>query len=362
MIILYYITSISPSSGGVGKFLQLLSHDLGKVVDMHVVSCYSNDVLLLENVKIHYIHQSLVRAKQEFIRILNEIKPDVVHVNCSWEPICSYVIFWAKQLQYPVVVTTHGMLEPWVLNKNRWKKSIALWGYLKRAIRKSDFLVATSFEEAENQKVLGYNEKIAVIPHGVIVENIPMKRDWKRHHEIFFLALLRPNKGADLLLDATADLKDKLQGYKVVIGGFGSDEYVACLRHKIKELGVEDMVSMPGMVSDAGKYVFYQQADVFVLPTLHENFGIVVAEALACGTPVITTKGAPWADLVTWNCGWWIERDVESLVYTLNEFLELSEGQLEQMGRNGRRLVEEKYSSRKMAEEMLKLYVRLNGE
>lgn len=362
MKILYYIASMAPSSGGVGKFLQLLSHDLGKIVDMHVVSCYSDDVLPLENVKIHYIHQSLVRAKQEFIRILNEIKPDVVHVNCSWEPICSYVVFWAKQLQYPVVVTTHGMLEPWVLNKNRWKKSIALWGYLKRAMRKSDFLVATSLEEAENLKVLGYNEKIAIIPHGVIVENIPMKREWKRHHEIFFLALLRPNKGADLLLEAIADIRSRLRDYKVIIGGFGSDEYVDRLRKEITKLGLEDIVSMPGRVSDVEKYVLYQQADVFILPTLHENFGIVVAESLACGTPVITTKGAPWQDLQTWNCGWWIERNVGSLVYALNEFLELSEGQLEQMGRNGRRLIEKKYSSVQMARQMQALYKDITGK
>ena len=151
-------------------------------------------------------------------------------------------------------------------------------------------------------------------------------------------------------------MRDKLRGYKVIIGGFGSDEYVAGLMNMIGELGLEDMVSMPGVVSDAEKYVFYQQADVFILPTLHENFGIVIAESLACGTPVITTKGAPWADVMTWNCGWWIERDVESLVYALNEFLELSDGQLEQMGRNGRRLVEEKYSSRQMAQKMLELY------
>ena len=82
----------------------------------------------------------------------------------------------------------------------------------------------------------------------------------------------------------------------------------------------------------------------------------MVAESLACGTPVITTKGTPWQELETAGCGWWTEIGADALTAALRNFIALTDDELERMGRNGRRLVEEKYSSRKMAEDMVKLY------
>ena len=89
------------------------------------------------------------------------------------------------------------------------------------------------------------------------------------------------------------------------------------------------------------------------------TFGIVVAEALASGTPVITTKGTPWKDLNTDHCGWWTEIGTEPTVKAIRKFLTLNEAELETMGRNGRKLIEEKYSAKKMAEDMVELYKKL---
>ena len=100
----------------------------------------------------------------------------------------------------------------------------------------------------------------------------------------------------------------------------------------------------------------YQNAQLFVLPSYSENFGIVVAEALACGTPVITTKGTPWEDLETHQCGWWIEIGVAPLKAVLEKVLSLSPKQLELMGKNGRQLMEQKYSMEAVAKHMYELY------
>ena len=143
------------------------------------------------------------------------------------------------------------------------------------------------------------------------------------------------------------------------IAGEGEESYVSELRQLAARLGVEDMVKFTGGVYGDSKWELFRHADVFVLPTHSENFGIVVAEALACGTPVITTKGTPWHELETNGCGWWTEIGTEALIAALRKFLALSDGDIERMGRNGRKLVEDKYSSRKMAEEMVRMYNEL---
>lgn len=116
MKVIHYIPSIDRSSGGVGSYLQLLAHDLGNIAELHIVSHKSDNELTIENVSIHYIDGKLthlLKAKKQFCDLLNAVRPDVVHINSCWEVLCSYTVFWAKSLGYRVVITPHGMLEPW---------------------------------------------------------------------------------------------------------------------------------------------------------------------------------------------------------------------------------------------------------
>lgn len=365
MKILHFIPSIDRSSGGVGAYLQLLAHDLGKMVELHIVSHRSENELLIENSRIHFIdgrRTYLRKAKAEFLKILDELHPDVVHVNSCWELLSSFTVFWAKQRHYPVLITTHGMLESWVIKKNFWTKKLpALLLFQKKALRMADGLVATAESERKNLLAANYNPYVSLVPNGVIVDDILLKGSWKPNKTILFLALLKPNKGADLLIKAVKKIEHLLTDYQVIISGTGETNYVNSLKRLVHDLELDYIVSFLGGIYGNEKWRLYQEADVFVLPTLNENFGIVIAESLASGTPVITTKGAPWPELKERNCGWWIERDVDSIVSALQEFLKLPVSVLEAMGRNGRSLVEEKYSSRKVAEDMVRLYLNVTS-
>jgi glycosyltransferase involved in cell wall biosynthesis len=95
-------------------------------------------------------------------------------------------------------------------------------------------------------------------------------------------------------------------------------------------------VAFPGPLFGGDKDAAYFNADLFILPTHSENFGMVVAEALAHGCPAIVTHGAPWSGLKTKDCGWWVEGGADKLTSTLDGAMQKSQGELSEMGRKGR--------------------------
>lgn len=363
MKVIHFIPSIDRTSGGVGAYMQLLAKELGKLCELYVVTANTEHQLKIDNAKIHYIPCSVghyIAMKKEWNRILDEIKPDLVHVNCCWLPCCALNQKWAQKKNYKVILTPHGMLEPWIIKRHYWtKKMPALLTYQKEAIKKADCIHATAESEKQNIMKLGYNEKIEVIANGIDIDNIKIKNSWKRKQNILFLSRIHIKKGIEFLLEAVAMIKDKVKGYTINIAGEGDFQYILSLKDKAQKLGISNIVNFCGGVYGEKKWKLFREADVFVLPTYSENFGIVVCEALACGTPVITTNGTPWKELETEKCGWWTEIGIQPTAEALDQFLQLSVQELEIMGRNGRKLVEQKYSSQRMAEKMVELYHKI---
>ena len=363
MKVIHYIPSINRRSGGTAVYMQLLAKELGRLADLHVVTHRWPYPVAMENAELHYISRSLLGGmRREFVALLDEIRPDVVHVNGCWMPQCALAQWLAQRRGCKIVLTPHGMLEPWIIRNHYFTKKLpALWLYQKNVVKAADCLHATAISEKENLLALGYNANIVVIPNGIDTGSVALKSSWQRRREMLFMSRVHVKKGIETLIEAVSLMHDDLRGYVITVAGEGDRRYIETLKDKICRLGLGDMFRFVGGVYGNGKWQLLKNADVLVLPTFSENFGIVVAEALACGTPVITTKGAPWHDLETRGCGWWIERDVESLANALKEYLTLDENTLERMGRNGRRLVEEKYSSRRMAEDMFRVYAGLLG-
>jgi len=362
-----YIPSIDETSGGVGAYMQIISRDLGMHCKLHVITHKTGNMRELENCNIHYIPFGLKNffcVKKAFINILNEINPDVVHCNCCWTPYSAYTAIWAKAEGYKVVYTPHGMLEPWIMKRHYWTKKLpASLLFQKRGLQTADVIHATANSEKENLLKLGWNKDVAVIPNCVQVEKIIMKTSWKRKREILFLSRVHVKKGINFLIEAVAAIYNEYKTIneecpidRCIIAGDGDVAYIHELRGMASRLGVNHIIDFIGGVYGELKWELFRQADLFVLPTHSENFGIVVAEALASGTPVITTKGTPWQELKEYRCGWWTEIGTKATTKAIREFLQCSDEQLEKMGKNGRRLVEEKYSSKKVAADMVRLY------
>jgi len=364
MRILYYIPSIDESSGGVGAFMQLISRDLGRLCELYVVTHRSKKMLPLENCQLHFIplnnNPFSNNSKQEFMQLLDEIQPDVFHTNCCWMPQSARTAIWAKQRGYKVVYTPHGMLEPWIMKRHYWTKKVpAMLLFQKRGVQTADMVHATAESEKANLLALGWNNNITVIPNCVRIDELEMKQSWKRKKNILFLSRVHVKKGINFLIEAASQLKENLQGYTITIAGPGEESYVNELKQMVFRLGVADMFRFIGPVFGHEKWRLYQEADLFVLPTHSENFGIVVAEALACGTPVITTTGTPWQKLNSYYCGWCVPIGTKALVEVLQKFLVCSEEELRAMGQRGRKLVWDKYSTERIVDQFVEMYRKL---
>jgi glycosyltransferase involved in cell wall biosynthesis len=335
------------------------------MAEVHICTHESRNPVEVPNAQVHYFSSSLKRladVKKQWLDLMDSIKPDVVHVNCCWLPLCSLVQKWSQNRGVKVVLSPHGMLEPWIVKRNYWTKKLpALLLYQKEAIKSADLIHATAESEKENILKLKYNDKVAVVPNSVDLSEIKLKDEWSIKRQALFLSRVHVKKGVELLIDAVTELRGGGECLDVsfIVAGEGDKEYREGIQRRIVERELQDVVKLVGGIYGEQKWMAYRNADVFVLPTFSENFGIAIAEALASGTPVITTQGTPWKDLETDSCGCWIKTDVKSLADALRKMLSLNEIELKTLGFNARRLIERKYSAEQTAKRMFELYKSL---
>jgi glycosyltransferase involved in cell wall biosynthesis len=141
-----------------------------------------------------------------------------------------------------------------------------------------------------------------------------------------------------------------------VIAGPDERQHERELKSLTTQLRLDEVVEFIGPVADAQKWSLYQSAELFVLPSLSENFGIVVAESLACGTPVLTTTGTPWPRLRSERAGWWVSPDREALSEAIREATAMPVAELRTMGSRGRKWIGSEFKWEVIASQMSDFY------
>lgn len=285
---------------------------------------------------------------------------DIIHVDGVWSPYCHLGIWFARLQKKPLVITPHGMLEPWALSVKKIKKRIGYNLFLKRDFEKATALQTTAREEAEHLRALGLRTPVAVIPNGV---NIPrfkekVKKPNAKRRRLLFLSRIHPKKGVLELVRAVASLREVFERGKWVLTIAGPDEdgHLALVKMEAQNLGVDHLMEYAGPVEGDKKWDLYRSSSLFILPTYSENFGLVIAEALGCGVPVITTHGAPWKELNTYHCGWWYPIGQKALESTLRQAMTTSSQVLRSMGDKGKRLVDQKYTWPNIGNQLKEMY------
>ncbi len=240
---------------------------------------------------------------------------DVVHLHGVWALSNLQVAAAARSMGVPYIVSLHGMLDDWCVAQGSTKKKVFLSLGGRYFLEKAARVHCTAQAEADQSKKWFPNGAEAIIPCLVDLEpyrDLPGPALARKKFSVLyngddptvlFLSRLHFKKGPEFLLQAAANLKSQGVKGQVAFAGTGDPAYVESLKHMANKLGIHDRVHFLGMVVGREKLSLYQSADLFVLPTSQENFGLVLIEALACGTPVITTKGVDiWRDLQASGC------------------------------------------------------------
>jgi glycosyltransferase involved in cell wall biosynthesis len=284
---------------------------------------------------------------------------DLLHNHGVWLMPNIYAGMVARGRRVPLVFAPRGMFSERAMAFSRGRKRFVWWCLgQRRAVGATACFHATSEAEARDIRRLGFRRPIAVVPNGIALPNLETdarSASGRERCKLLFLGRIHPIKGIPVLLRAWQRVEHQYPDWELIIAGPDEGGHLNGVQALASELDLT-RVSFPGPVFAKAKEALYRSADLFVLPTHSENFGMAIAEALSYSLPVITTTGAPWQDLERRDCGWWIELSEATLAAALRTAMDLPEDRREQMGRRGRYWMEESYGWSRIAREMRGVY------
>lgn len=296
---------------------------------------------------------SAIYFNWKFIR-----KCDVIHIQGLWSFFPAFIGIMVKILVRPIlIVSPRGMLEEWSLNQSKRKKLLALRTYQGYLLKNADYVHVTSSTEETNVLKLFPKARTKKIPNGINCNEFLTTHAEKSQKikTILFLSRIHPKKGIELLIESWGNLEFLWCDWRICIIGDGESEYIESLQKRIDSMALAS-ISINEPLYGLEKIKAYQSSDLFVLPTYSENFGIVVAEALASGLPVITTNGTPWSEISEKNIGEIINPSSEELTEALLKWTKYSSNERAIAGKKGQELVLKSYDLQKVASTFMNLY------
>jgi glycosyltransferase involved in cell wall biosynthesis len=279
----------------------------------------------------------------------------ILHAHGLWLMPNIYPSRIRRSAALGLVHSTRGMLGAGALQYSQLKKRLFWIALQRRTLETADCLHATSVAECDELRNAGLRNPVAIIPNGVAVPELTARGHTSSGKTILSLGRVHPKKGLDRLVAAWARLEPEFPDWRLRLAGPPEVNYDKTLRSLALGLGVSRMSLEPALIGE-DRTTAYRTADIFVLATLNENFGLTVAEALASELPVISTKGAPWGGLETERCGWWIEHGVDALEAQLRAAMHLPDEERRRMGARGRAWMQRSFSWEQAARQMEEVY------
>ena len=227
------------------------------------------------------------------------------------------------------------MLMPAAMRRSRWRKSLAVAVYVRRFLEYAAVVHVTSAAERDAVTAIAPRARVELIPWGIDVpadDSLPARRVERR--EALYVGRLLRLKGVVDLIDAWAAVRP--EGWTLRLVGPDPAGLAERLQRQVIDLALQDAVTVSHDEPPETVASMMRAASVVVLPSHSENFGFVVAEALARGTPVLTTTATPWAAINDVGCGWCVEDSVPAIAAALREATSESAESLVRRGDLGR--------------------------
>lgn len=375
------LSGITPGAGGVFYAVSslckaLVRRDVGVSVIGWGETALQEDLEAWGTVQVSsYKDYGPLKASFALRRLLKSSVADLVHQHGIWLDDQWAALQWQKKTGRPVVVSPHGMLDPWAVRNSAWKKKLVSWLFANESLCKATCLHALCQSEAESIRAYGLKNPIAVIPNGIDLpefdrSTFKLHRPTKRHR-LLFLGRIHPKKGIKELIEAWSLVRgDCGTEWELVIAGWDDGGHLDGLKKQATSMGLQ--WAADGLVSDLcpqqsvlhflgpkfgnEKEALLRSVDAFILPSFSEGLPMSVLEAWAYGLPVIMTPqcnipiGFDLAAAVR------IDPEVNSIAEGLRHFFNISEGNQKAMGLRGRRMVEEQFTWDKIAEDMCNVY------
>lgn len=289
------------------------------------------------------------------------VEYDIVNIHGFFNYPVSVAARHAHRAGVPYVLRTCGMLDPGCLAKRRLGKTAFLKLYGDRMLSRAAAISSTSEQEAEvSYKKHGPARRV-VIPLGVpeadrVHEEGPALPLPDGKKIVLYLSRLDPIKGLDLLLPAVSHLKQKRSDFFLVIAGGGDAKYEGRIRSEVRRLGLSDDVLLAGPVEGWRKWKLLEEADCFILPSYHENFGVSALEAMAAGCPVVVSNRVGiHAEIAAARAGAVVKCDVRDIASGLDKLLS-NEAERRAFGTNGKELALNKYNWDRIGKAVFELY------
>lgn len=296
-------------------------------------------------------------------RALAKSAHDVWHMHGLWMMPNIYPARRAARAEASLLLSPRGMMSAEAMRFSAGRKRL-FWGLQQSALAAVNCFHATSEDEADAIRALGFAQPVAIIPNGIDLPDIAAPETAAvgaaRQREVVSLGRIHPKKGLDWLIAAWARVEHEFPDWRLRIIGPDEGGHAAALAAQVGALELTRVTIEPP-VFGAEKWRLLRGAALFALPTRSENFAMTVAESLACATPVISSKGAPWSGLADEGCGWWIDRGAEPLEATLRTAMALPPARLAEMGANGRTWMQRDFAWDGVARRMMAVYAWLRG-
>jgi glycosyltransferase involved in cell wall biosynthesis len=295
----------------------------------------------------------------------------LVHTHGIWMHPSADVVAWRRKCNKPYLISPHGMLDRWILNRSKAKKWLALALYERAHLRGAACFHALNGEEAHGIRAAGFNQPIAIIPNGVDVPEAvvqPKPLWWEDGFQgkrlLLYFGRLHPKKGLDNLLLAWKSLvQARLLDRRLllIIGGWGDEAYIDQLQRIVDGRAVDFGIRFVGPQFGEAKRQTYAACDGLILPSFSEGLPMVPLEAWSVGVPCALTTACNLPEAFNAKAAFKIEASAEDIKRFLTDFGAIEQSELSAIGERGRALIADRFVWTSVAQRMAAVYRWLTG-